>query len=171
MCPRVECIALEAYPASGGFVNEAPGGVPDGAGVQRTAAHRRIGLESRMFTFEGVIGYSAGDDEEASHFFEHTLGLELGAQDGSLRFYALADGVTLTVDVSGGMAGQPPYLLFSAANVVEAAEHFLQRGCQVRELSWAPGGAGFLARSPDGHTVAVIDAAALAGDNDGSPAG
>ena len=118
-------------------------------------------MEASKFTFEGVVGYSAGDEEEAAHFFEHTLGLVLGTQEGSLRFYQLADGVTLTIDVSGTMAGQPPYLLFSAKNVVEAAEHFLQRGCQVRELPWAPGGAGFLARSPEGHTVAVVDAAAL----------
>ena len=118
-------------------------------------------MEPNLFTFEGVIGYSAGDDEEAAHFFEHTLGLELGAEDGGLRFYALSDGVTLTVDVSGGMAGQPPYLLFSTSNVMEAAEHFVQRGCQVRDLPWAPGGTGFLARSPEGHTVAVIDKATL----------
>ena len=121
----------------------------------------RIVLEASQFTFEGVVAFSAGDEEEAAHFFEHTLGLELGAQEGSLRFYALGEGMTLTVDVSGEMAGQPPYLLFSTANVVEGAEHFLQRGCQVRELPWAPGGAGFLARSPEGHTVAVIDAATL----------
>ena len=112
-------------------------------------------------SFEGVVGYSVGEAEEASHFFEHTLGLELGAEDGTLRFYALGQGMTLAVDVSGGSAGEPPYLLFSAKNVVDAAEHFLQRGCQVRELPWAPGGAGFLARSPEGHTVAVVDAAAL----------
>ena len=118
-----------------------------------------------LFTFQGVIAYSAGDEEEASHFFEHTLGLELGAQEGGLRFYALAGSMTLTVDVSGAAAGEPPYMLFSTTNVVEAAEHFLQRGCHVRELSWAPGGAGFLARSPEGHTVAIIDATAL-GDGD-----
>ena len=34
---------------------------------------RRTILEASMFTFEGVIGYSAGDEEEAAHFFEHTL--------------------------------------------------------------------------------------------------
>jgi predicted enzyme related to lactoylglutathione lyase len=118
-------------------------------------------LEANLLSFEGVIGYSAGDGEEAAHFFEHTLGLELGAEDGGMRFYALSEGVTLTVDVSGGMAGQPPYLLFSSPRVVEAAEHFLQRGCQVRELPWAPSGAGFFARSPEGHTVAVIDGSAL----------
>ena len=121
-------------------------------------------MEANLLRFEGVIGYSAGDEEEAAHFFEHTLGLELGAQEGSLRFYALGDGMTLTIDVSGEMAGQPPYLLFSTANIVDGAEHFLQRGCQVRELPWAPDGAGFLARSPEGHTVAVIDAAALSDD-------
>jgi catechol 2,3-dioxygenase-like lactoylglutathione lyase family enzyme len=122
-------------------------------------------VEPNPFTFEGVIGYSAQDEDDAAHFFEHTLGLELGAQDGNLRFYPLAEGVTLTIDVSGTMAGQPPYLLFSAKNVVDAAEHFLQRGCQVRELPWAPGGAGFLARSPEGHTVAIVDAAALDDDS------
>jgi len=121
-------------------------------------------LEANLLRFEGVIGYSAGDEEEAAHFFEHTLGLELGAQEGSLRFYALGDGMTLTIDVSGEMAGQPPYLLFSTANIVDGAEHFLQRGCQVRELPWAPDGAGFLARSPEGHMVAVIAAAALSDD-------
>lgn len=118
-------------------------------------------MDVNLLKFEGVVGYSAGDNEEAAHFFEHTLGLELGAEDGGLRFYALSDGVTLTVDISGGMAGQPPYLLFSSPRIVEAAEHFLQRGCQVRELPWAPSGAGFFARSPDGHAVAVVDAAAL----------
>jgi predicted enzyme related to lactoylglutathione lyase len=117
-----------------------------------------------MFTFQGVIGYSAGDEEEAAHFFEHTLGLEPAAEHGSMRFYALSEGVTLTVDVSGGMAGQPPYLVFSSPRVVEAAEHVLQRGCQVRELPWAPDGAGFFARSPEGHTVAVVDAAAFEDD-------
>jgi hypothetical protein len=35
-----------------------------------------------MFTFEGVLGYSADDAEEASHFFEHPLGRELSAQEG-----------------------------------------------------------------------------------------
>ncbi len=118
-------------------------------------------MDANLLRFEGVIGYSAGDGEEAAHFFEHTLGLELGAEDGGMRFYALSEGVTLTGDVSGGMAGQPPHLLFSSPRVVEAAEHFLQRGCQVRDLPWAPAGAGFLARSPEGHTVAVIDTAAL----------
>jgi predicted enzyme related to lactoylglutathione lyase len=116
-----------------------------------------------MFTFAGVIGYSAGDDEEAAHFFEHTLGLTLGAEESGLRFYELAGGVTLTVDVSGAMTGQPPYLLFSAENLVDAAEHFLQRGCQVRDLPWTSGG-GFLAQSPEGHTIAVVDARALEDD-------
>ncbi len=118
-------------------------------------------MDANLLRFEGVIGYATADSEEAAHFFEHTLGLEPGAEDGGMRFYALSEGVTLTVDVSGGMAGQPPYLLFSSPRVVEAAEHFLQRGCQVRELPWGPDGAGFLARSPEGHTVAVVDEAAL----------
>jgi hypothetical protein len=43
---------------------------------------------------------------------------------------------------------------------VKAAEHFLERGCAVAELPWAKG-AGFLARSPEGHTVAVVSAEAL----------
>ena len=114
-----------------------------------------------MLTFEGVIGYSVSEPEEASHFFEHTLGLELGAQDGTLRFYALGAGMTLTVDVSGADTGASPYLLFSAADIHAAADHFVERGCQIRPLSWAPEGAGFLARAPEGHTVAVIDIALM----------
>ena len=116
-------------------------------------------------SFEGVVGYSVGEAEEASHFFEHTLGLELGAEDGTLRFYALGQGMTLAVDVSGGSAGEPPYLLFSTPDVTAAAEHFLGLGCQVKELPWATG-AGFIARSPEGHTVAVLDATALASDGE-----
>ncbi len=117
--------------------------------------------------FEGVITYSVGEVEEATHFFEHTLGLELGAEDGTLRFYALSEGTTLAIDVSGAESGTPPYLLFSTPDVTVAAEHFLGLGCQVRELRWATG-AGFVAASPEGHTVAVIDARALtdeAGDD------
>lgn len=132
---------------------------------QPTTDDRPPGPEQVALTFEGVVGYSVSEPGEATHFFEHTLGLELGAQDGALRFYALARGMTLAVDISGGSAGEPPYLLFSAPDVTAAAEHFLGRGCQVKELSWAVG-AGFIARSPEGHTVAVIDAAALATDDD-----
>jgi catechol 2,3-dioxygenase-like lactoylglutathione lyase family enzyme len=112
--------------------------------------------------FEGVVGYGAADAEEAAHFFEHALGLRLDAQEGHLRFYGLSDGLALAVDVSGALAGEAPYLLFSTDDVTAAAEHFLQRGCAVRELPWAPG-QGFLARTPEGHGVAVIDEAAMRG--------
>lgn len=111
-------------------------------------------------SFEGMIGFAVREAEEATHFFEHTLGLDPGVDDGGLRLYRLSDGLTILVDVSGSMAGSPPYLLFSASNVTEAAEHFLQRGCQVGELPWASGN-GFLAVSPEGHTVCVLDEAAL----------
>ena len=121
--------------------------------------------EQVKLTFEGLVGYSVSEPEEAAHFFEHTLGLQLGAEDGILRFYELAHGMTLAVDTSGGSAGEPPYLLFSAPDVAAAADYFLGRGCQVKELAWAVG-AGFIARSPEGHSVAVIDAAALAADGD-----
>ena len=114
--------------------------------------------------FEGVLGYATADAEEAVHFFEHTLGLPLSAEDGSFRFYTLAGDVTLAVETSGAMAGGPPYLLFSADDLTAAAEHFLQRGCQVGELPWASG-AGFLAKTPEGHAVCVIDRASLAADD------
>lgn len=117
-------------------------------------------------TFEGVVGYGVREPEEAAHFFEHTLGLELAGVEGGLRFYGLGSGMTVAVDISGGTAGEPPYLLFSAQDVTAAAEHFLERGCVVKELPWATG-AGFLARSPEGHTVCVIQAdedAAAGGD-------
>lgn len=110
--------------------------------------------------FEGVIGYSTADAEEAAHFFEHTLGLEPTGTEGALRFYALGEGLTVSVDASGGAAGDAPYLLFSSDDVTAAAEHFLQRGCQVRELGWATG-AGFIARAAEGHTVCVVDRASL----------
>jgi catechol 2,3-dioxygenase-like lactoylglutathione lyase family enzyme len=116
--------------------------------------------------FEGIIGYSVGDTEEAAHFFERTLGLALAATDGGLRFYQLSDAVTLTVDVTGGSAGEPPYLMFSATDLVAAGEHFLERGCAVRGLPWAPAAAGFLARSPEGHTVCIVDEASLAEGED-----
>ena len=56
--------------------------------------------------FEGVIGYSTADAEEAAHFFEHTLGLEASGTEGALRFYALGDGLTVSVDASGAAAGE-----------------------------------------------------------------
>ncbi len=111
--------------------------------------------------FEGIIGYSAGDPEEASHFFEHTLGLTPAAEDSGLRFYELGEGMTLAVDITGASAGEPPYMMFSTADLKAAGEHFLQRGCAIRELPWAPGAAGFIARSPEGHTVCVVDEASL----------
>jgi catechol 2,3-dioxygenase-like lactoylglutathione lyase family enzyme len=114
-------------------------------------------------TFEGVIGYGAADAEEAEHFFAHILGLPLAGEEGALRFYDLGSGATAAVDVSGAMASERPYLLFSSHDLTAAAEHFLERGCSVRELPWATG-AGFLARSPEGHTVCVI---ARGDDNDG----
>jgi catechol 2,3-dioxygenase-like lactoylglutathione lyase family enzyme len=113
-----------------------------------------------VLKFEAIVGYATADAEESAHFFEHTLGLELGAEDAGMRFYQLGDGTTLTVDVTGRAQGDPPYMLFSTEDVVAAAEHFLERGCAVKELPWASG-AGFIARSPDGHAVAVIAAAAL----------
>ena len=84
-----------------------------------------------------------------------TLGLEPAGTEGGLRFYSLGDGTAVAVDVSGAMAGEPPYLVFSATDLAAAAEHFLQRGCSVRELPWATG-SGFLARAPEGHTVCVV---------------
>jgi catechol 2,3-dioxygenase-like lactoylglutathione lyase family enzyme len=111
--------------------------------------------------FEGVVGYATGDGEEAAHFFEHTLGLQLAADEDGMRFYPLAEGLTAVVDATGRAAGEPPYLLFSTENVVIAAEYFLDRGCVVKELPWATG-AGFLARSPEGHAVAVVATDAMA---------
>jgi catechol 2,3-dioxygenase-like lactoylglutathione lyase family enzyme len=115
---------------------------------------------SPRLTFEGIVGYSVAETEEAVHFFEHTLGLPLAGEDGALRFYALGEGLSLAVEVSSALAGQPPYLLFSTVDLTAAAEHFLQRGCQVGGLSWASG-SGFIARAPEGHTVCVVDAGAL----------
>jgi hypothetical protein len=63
--------------------------------------------------FEGVVGYSTADGEEAAHFFEHTLGLELTADDEGMRFYGLGGGLTLSVDATGRSAGEAPWLLFS----------------------------------------------------------
>jgi catechol 2,3-dioxygenase-like lactoylglutathione lyase family enzyme len=122
-------------------------------------------VQQRLLRFEGVVNYSTADVEEASHFFEHTLGLELEAQDGVLRFYSLGEGLTLTVDVSGASAGVPPYLLFSTPDLDAASEHFLGLGCQVRELPWATG-AGFIASSPEGHAVAVVDETVLEPDEE-----
>lgn len=111
-------------------------------------------------TFEGMIGFAVQEPEEATHFFEHTLGLEPGVDDGGLRLYRLSDALTVVVDISGALAGRQPHLLFSTTDVTKAAEHFLQRGCQVGELPWASGN-GFMAVSPEGHTVCVLDQAAL----------
>lgn len=111
--------------------------------------------------FEGIVGYSTGDAEEAAHFFEHTLGLQAAAEDAGLRFYELAGGLTLAVDISGASAGDPPYMMFSTSDLVAAGEHFLQRGCVIKELPWAPGAAGFIARSAEGHTVCVVDESSL----------
>jgi hypothetical protein len=77
----------------------------------------------------------------------------------------MADGVTLAVVVSGGLAGQPPYSLSGTANVVDVADHCLRRGCQVRELPRRPSAAS--SPSPEGHTPAVTDALAPA-DDDGA---
>jgi hypothetical protein len=110
--------------------------------------------------FEAVIGYATSGGEEAAHFFEHTLGLEMGAEDAGMRFYQLGDGTTLMVDATGRAAGDPPYILFSTPDIVPAAEYFLERGCAVKELPWATG-AGFIASTPEGHTVAVIAEGAL----------
>ena len=107
-----------------------------------------------------MIGFAVSEAEEAAHVFEHTLGLGPGVDDGDLRLYQLPQGLTLVVDTSGALAGTPPYLLFSTPNLTEAAEHFLQRGFQVGELPWATG-RGFLAVSPEKHTVCVLDRASL----------
>ncbi|HZP57432.1 MAG TPA: VOC family protein [Dehalococcoidia bacterium] len=117
--------------------------------------------EAPRLVFEGVIGYGTGDAEEAAHFFEHTLGLEAAGEEGGLRLYRLGEELTLAVDATGSYAGQPPYLLFSTPDLNAAAEHFVARGCQLRELDWGPAGSGFLARAPEGHTVCVVDAAVL----------
>lgn len=122
-------------------------------------------MSDDLLRFEGVIGYAAADAASAAHFFEHTLGLTPAADDGALRFYPLAEGVTLAVDTSGDAAGDPPYMLFSTTRLVEAGEHFLNRGCQLRQLPWAPGAAGFIARSPDGYAVCVVDEASLGSDD------
>src|SRR5438477_1908333 len=106
-----------------------------------------------VLTFEGVIGFGAQDAEEAAHFFEHTLGLELAGDEGGLRLYRLSDELAIAVDESGGYTGQPPYLLFSSPHVAAATEHFVRCGCAVRELPWAAQGAGLMARSPGGHPV------------------
>ena len=112
-------------------------------------------MDGPKLTFVGVIGYNAAEAEEASHVFEHTLGLEPSGEEGSLRFYDLGAGNALAVDVSGAAAGDHPYLVFAAVDLTAAAEHFMQRGFNVKELSWASG-SGFLARSPEGHSFAVI---------------
>ena len=121
-------------------------------------------MNDDLLHFEGVIGYAAAGREAAAHFFEHTLGLTAAAEDGPLRFYPLAEGLTVAVDISGDADGDPPYMMFSTTRLTEAGEHFLNRGCQIRQLPWAPGAAGFIARSPDGYAVCVVDEASLAGD-------
>jgi catechol 2,3-dioxygenase-like lactoylglutathione lyase family enzyme len=78
-------------------------------------------------SWEGVVGYGAQDAEDAAHFFEHLLGLRRSGDDeGTLRFYAAGD-LSIAVDVSGALAGEPPYLVFSASDLTQAAEHFLER--------------------------------------------
>jgi catechol 2,3-dioxygenase-like lactoylglutathione lyase family enzyme len=123
-------------------------------------------MTNGMLRFEGIVGYGVGDTAEAVHFFEHTLGLAAAGEDEGLRFYGVGEGVALAVDVSGRSSGEPPYLLFSTGDLEAAAEHFLQHGCAVRELPWAPGAPGFLARAPEGHTVCVVDASSLAEDGE-----
>lgn len=118
-------------------------------------------MNEGLLQFEGIIGYATAGSEEAEHVFEHTLGLQPAGEDEGLRFYPVTEGLTIAVDVSGRSSGDAPYMLFSTPRLVEAGEHFLQRGFQIRELPWAPGAAGFLARSPEGHTICVVDAAAL----------
>lgn len=116
--------------------------------------------EQVTLRFEGLVVYSVGDAEEGAHFFEHTLGLQPAAADGALRLYPLSETMTLALDVSGEAAGDAPYLVFSARDLTAAAEHFLGLGCHVRELPWATG-SGFLARSPEGRVVCVVEEAAL----------
>lgn len=117
-----------------------------------------------LLRFEGVVGFGTGDAAEAAHFFEHTLGLTLASEEGGLRLYELSPELTVAVDASGAYAGQPPYLLFSAEDLAGASEHFVARGCQVREMDWGDPGVGFLARAPEGHTVCVVARSALVDD-------
>jgi len=121
-----------------------------------------------LLRFEGVIGYAASDSESAAHFFEHTLGLTPAAEEGPLRFYPLNDKLSIAVDISGDADGDPPYMLFSTTRLTEAGEHFLNRGCQIRQVPWAPGAAAFIARSPDGYAVCVVDEASLANGDEAS---
>jgi catechol 2,3-dioxygenase-like lactoylglutathione lyase family enzyme len=114
-----------------------------------------------LLRFEGVVGFGAADAEEAAHFFEHTLGLRLAGEEGGLRLYELSPELTVAVDASGAYAGQPPYLLFSADDLAAASEHFVARGCNVREMDWGDPGLGFLARAPEGHTICVVNRTAL----------
>lgn len=108
-----------------------------------------------LLQFEGIIAYGTADAEEAMHFFEHTLGLEpVGESD--VRFYGLAEDLALAVDTSGGYAGMPPYLLFSASDIDAAREHFVRRGCEIAEMEDADGMRGFFARAPEGHTVCIV---------------
>ncbi len=118
-------------------------------------------MSDDLLRFEGVIGYAAADSASATHFFEHTLGLTPAAEEGALRFYPLNEQLSIAVDISGDSDGDPPYMLFSTTRLTEAGEHFLNRGCQIRQLPWAPGAAGFMARSLEGHTVCVVDESSL----------
>src|SRR5207237_8727027 len=113
---------------------------------KRSGGADRETMSDPVLTFEGMIGFGAQDAEEAAHFFEHTLGLELAGDEGGLRLYRLSDELAIAVDASGGYMGQPPYLLFSSPDVAAAAEHFVRRGCAGRELPWAAEGAGFMGR-------------------------
>ena len=125
-------------------------------------------MSDELLRFEGVIGYAAADAASAAHFFEHTLGLTPAAEEGPLRFYPLTERLSIAVDISGDSDGDPPYMLFSTTRLTEAGEHFLNKGCQIRQLPWAPGAAGFIARSPDGYAVCVVDEASLAEGDGGS---
>ncbi|TAK60485.1 MAG: hypothetical protein EPO22_09230 [Dehalococcoidia bacterium] len=125
-------------------------------------------MNDGLLRFEGVIGYAASDRESAAHFFEHTLGLTAAAEEGPLRFYPLNERLSIAVDISGDADGDPPYMLFSTTRLTEAGEHFLSRGCEIRRVPWAPGADAFIARSPDGYAVCVVDEASLADGEGGS---
>lgn len=124
-----------------------------------------VGVGNVKLTFEGVLVLAAPDPPAAAHFFEHTLGLVPLADDGPLRFYGLSGDLTVALDASGA-PGDDACLLFSAEDIKLAAEHFVEDGCQLRELGWAAG-AGFIARSAEGRSVAVVDQAALSDRSEG----
>ncbi|MDP9236589.1 MAG: hypothetical protein M3P30_04170 [Chloroflexota bacterium] len=52
-------------------------------------------------------------------------------------------------------------MMFSTTNLAAAVEHFLRHGCVIKKLPWAPEAAGFIARSPEGHAVCVVDESSL----------